>query len=236
MKSVLMILTSATKWTQKDGTQRLTGFWGEEFVVPHEMLLAAGVNVAIATPGGAPATVDGLSLTPEANQGDTAKVEAVSTYLKKHAAVLNAPRRIEDIDVSAFDAVFVPGGHGPMQDLAVNESVGRVLAAGLADQRKVVAAVCHGQASFLSAGDASAWAFKGRRLTAFTNTEETQVGLAENAPWLLEDRLRAAGASFDGGAPWGPHVVVDGNLVTGQNPASAEPATRAVLDLLAARA
>ncbi|WP_454721218.1 MULTISPECIES: type 1 glutamine amidotransferase domain-containing protein [Cupriavidus] len=235
MQSVLMILTSATSWTQRDGTQRPTGFWGEEFVVPHEMLLAAGMNVTIATPGGAPATVDALSLAPEANQGDTAKVEAVSAYLKQQVAALNSPRRIEDVDPSEFDAVFVPGGHGPMQDLAVNGSVGNVLAAALADPRKVVAAVCHGQASFLAAGDASAWAFKGRRLTAFTNDEETQVGLASNAPWLLEDRLRAAGAAFEAGAAWGPHVIVDGNLVTGQNPASAQAATRAVLDLLAAR-
>lgn len=234
MKSVLMILTGATSWTQLDGTQRPTGFWGEEFAVPHETLLAAGVKVTIATPRGAPAAVDALSLSSEANQGDVAKVEAVSAHLKQHAAALDAPQRIEDIDVSAFDAVFVPGGHGPMQDLAVNESVGRVLAAALADERKIVAAVCHGQASFLAAGSPSAWAFKGRRLTAFTNTEESQVGLAANAPWLLEDRLRAAGAVFESGVPWAPHVIVDGNLVTGQNPAAAGPAARAVLELLAA--
>lgn len=118
-----------------------------------------------------------------------------------------------------FDAVFVPGGHGPMQDLAVNGTVGRILAEALANPAKVVAAVCHGAASFLSAGDEHAWAFKGRKLTAFTNVEETQVGLA--APWLLEDRLRAAGAAFECGASWAPNVVIDGNLVTGQNPASA---------------
>lgn len=236
MQSVLMILTGATSWTQLDGSQRPTGFWGEEFAVPHEILLAAGAKVTIATPGGIPATVDALSLSAEANQGDAAKAETVSAYLKQHATALNSPQRIEDIDLSRFDGVFVPGGHGPMQDLAVNESVGRVLATALSDRSKVVAAVCHGQASFLSAGTPSAWAFKGRRLTAFTNTEETQVGLAANAPWLLEDRLRAAGASFEASDPWGPHVVVDGNLVTGQNPASAAPVTRAVLDLLAARA
>jgi putative intracellular protease/amidase len=122
-----------------------------------------------------------------------------------------------------------------MQDLAVDGNVGRVLSAALADSTKVVASLCHGQASFLSAGDSAGWAFKGRRMTAFSNAEETQAGLAANAPWLLEDRLRAAGALIEAGAPWGSHVVVDGNLVTGQNPASAEAATRALLDLLAAR-
>ena len=234
MQSVLMILTSATSWTQKDGIQRPTGFWAEEFITPHEILSAAGVGITIATPGGKPATVDALSLAPEANNGDVAKVHALSTYLERYSDILQSPRRVEDADLAGFDAVFVPGGHGPMQDLAVNESVGKVLAAALADPAKVVGAVCHGQASFLAAGDSSGWAFKGRRMTAFSNTEETMTGLAANAPWLLEDRLRAAGAVFEAGAPWGSHVVVDGNLVTGQNPASADAATRALLDLLVA--
>jgi putative intracellular protease/amidase len=235
MYSVLVILTSATSWTQRDGTQRPTGFWAEEFVVPHEILSFAGTKITIATPGGMPATVDALSLAPQANNGDVAKVEALAAYLEKQAPLLRSPERLEDVNLADFDAVIVPGGHGPMQDLAVNESVGKVLATAIADPKKIVGAICHGQASFLPAGDATGWAFKGRRLTAFSNTEETQTGLAANAPWLLEDRLRAAGALFEAGAPWTSHVVVDGNLVTGQNPASAEAATRTLLDLLAAR-
>ncbi|CAB3754540.1 type 1 glutamine amidotransferase domain-containing protein [Paraburkholderia solisilvae] len=235
MYSVLMILTGATSWTQKDGIQRPTGFWAEEFAVPHETLSSAGVAITLATPGGKPAPVDALSLTPEANHGDVAKAKALSAYVERHAEALRLPRRIEDMSLTGFDAVFVPGGHGPMQDLAVDANVGKLLSDALADPKKVVCALCHGQASFLAAGDASSWAFKGRRLTAFTNAEETQAGLAANAPWLLEDRLRAAGASFDSGAPWSSHVVVDGNLVTGQNPASAEAAAKAVLDLLAER-
>jgi len=235
MHSVLMILTGAKSWTQKDGSQRPSGFWAEEFVAPHEVLVSAGVKITIATPGGKPATVDAVSLAPETNQGDVAKIEALTAYLQKHADALRSPRRLEDANLVEFDAIFVPGGHGPMQDLAVDESVGKILSAALADPKKIVGAVCHGQASFLSAGDSTGWAFKGRRLTAFSNTEETQTGLAANAPWLLEDRLRAAGASFEAGAPWSSHVVVDGNLVTGQNPASAEAAMKAILDLLAAR-
>jgi putative intracellular protease/amidase len=235
MHSVLMILTGATSWTQKDGTQRPTGFWAEEFATPHEELASAGVKITIATPGGKPATVDKLSLSVQANHGDVAKIEALSAYLDKHADALKSPLRIEDINLSGFDVVFVPGGHGPMQDLAVDEAVGHALSTALANQDMIVAAVCHGQASFLSVGDAVSWAFKGRRLTAFTNTEEAQVGLAANAPWLLEDRLRDAGASFDAGAPWSSHVVVDGNLVTGQNPQSAAATAKAVLDLLALR-
>jgi putative intracellular protease/amidase len=235
MHSVLMILTSATSWSQLDGTQRPTGFWAEEFVTPHELLLSAGVKVTIATPMGKPSRVDSGSLEPETNGGDIAKVTALSAYLKKHADILESPKRIEEMNLAEYDAVFVPGGHGPMQDLAVNEVVGKMLSAALADKKRIVASLCHGPASFLAAGDSAGWAFKGRKLTAFSNAEETQAGLGANAPWLLEDRLRAAGASYEAGAPWASHVVVDGNLVTGQNPASAEAATRAVLDLLAAR-
>jgi len=235
MSSVLFILTGATAWTQKDGTQRASGFWGEEFTAPHQVFAAAGIDITIATPHGTPAVVDALSLTAQANHGDSEKVAAISAYLDQHAGLLREPVRLADVVLDGFDAVFVPGGHGPMQDLAVSGSVGRVLSDALGDPAKVVAAVCHGAASFLSAGDQQAWAFKGRRLTAFTNVEEMQVGLAENAPWLLEDRLRMAGAAFEAGAPWAPHVVIDGNLVTGQNPASAEATAKAVIELISRR-
>lgn len=235
MHSVLMILSSATIWTQKDGRQRPTGFWAEEFTVPHEILRKAGVRITIATPSGAPAVVDQLSLSAQANQGNESTLAEISAYLESHSALLQSPLCIEDINIDEYDAVFVPGGHGPMQDLAVNEAVGRVLDAALANPKKVVAAVCHGPASFLSAGSATAWAFKGRKITAFSNEEETQVGLAANAPWLLEDRLRAAGAVFEAAATWQPHILIDGNLVTGQNPASAAGVATAVLDLLQKR-
>jgi putative intracellular protease/amidase len=228
-----MILTGAAAWTQKDGTQRPTGFWAEEFVTPHEIFMRSGARIVIATPGGRPAIVDALSLAPQANHGDVGKVAELSAYVERFADALRAPRRIEDVNPADFDAVFVPGGHGPMQDLAVDAGVGKVLSAALHNEQQVVAAVCHGQASFLSAGDPERWAFKGRKMTAFTNDEEVQVGLAANAPWLLEDRLRAAGASFEAGAPWGPYVSVDGNLVTGQNPASAGAVAETVLQRLA---
>ncbi len=149
---------------------------------------------------------------------------------------LAAAIRLEDVDPLAYDAVFIPGGHGPMQDLAVNPDVARVLDALLDTPNKVVASVCHGPASFLAARrpDGSPL-FAGRTLTAFTDEEETQAGFAPKAPWLLENRLRADGAHFDAGPAWAPHVVVDGNLITGQNPASAEAAANAVLEQLAIR-
>jgi putative intracellular protease/amidase len=231
-----MILSSATVWTQKDGVQRPTGFWAEEFVVPHDIFARAGANITIATPGGKPAVVDAHSLSPEANHGDAAKLAELSAYLARHADALQAPAHIEEVNPDDFDAVFVPGGHGPMQDLAVDANVGNVLRSALANDRQVVASLCHGPASFLAAGDTQGWAFKGRKMTAFTNEEETQVGLAANAPWLLETRLRDAGAVFEAEAPWSSFVVVDGNLVTGQNPVSARAAAEAVLAQIDARA
>lgn len=236
MSSVLIVLTAATRWTQADGSQRPTGYWAEEFVEPYRAFTAAGLDVSLATPGGRVPTVDELSLAPEANNGDTEKVADLRAYLQTDAvqAFLRSPRRLEDVDAADYDAVLIPGGHGPMQDLAVNEDLGRLLEATLPDTSKVVAAVCHGQAGLLSAGSAASWLFTGRRLTAFSDEEETMTGLAANAPWLLESRLRAAGADYSKGQAWHPHVVVDRNLVTGQNPASAGAAAEAVLNLLAA--
>lgn len=235
MSRFLVILTAAQHWSQKDGSQRPTGFWAEEVATPHRILTEAGVELTIATPGGRPASLDEFSLTPQVNGGDTAKVAEIRAYLNSIKAELDNPRSLADIDPAEFDGVLTPGGHGPMQDLAVDPDVARILAALLPDERKVVASLCHGQAAFLAAGTADGWLFRGRRMTAFTDAEETQTGLAANAPWLLETRLRAAGAVYEPGAPWGPCVVVDGNLITGQNPASADAAAEAILKELAAR-
>ncbi|MFF2525043.1 type 1 glutamine amidotransferase domain-containing protein [Streptomyces liangshanensis] len=237
MPSLLMVLSGATKWTQQDGSQRPTGFWAEEFVEPHKAFTAAGIELTVVTPGGRPAVVDDISLTAQANNGDEEKVAELRAYLENVKDLLASPGRLEDVDPAGFDGVFVPGGHGPMQDLAVNEDVARVLQALLPDRSKVVAGLCHGQAAFLPAGDEKGqWLFKGRRLTSFTDEEETQTGLAANAPWLIGSRLTAAGADYVPGPAWASHVIVDDNLVTGQNPASAADAAQAVLKELAARA
>lgn len=221
MSKVLIMLTGARVWSQNDGSQRPTGFWGEEFVVPHELLTDAGVELTLATPGGAVPVVDELSLSARSNNGDADAAARFRSYLEQVHEFLQNPRRLEDIDPSAYDAVLIPGGHGPMQDLAVNAEAGRILAAMLPDDHKTVAALCHGQAAFLAAGDAEGkWLFAGRKLTSFTDEEEHITGLDANAPWLLESRLRAGGAEVTGGPAWQSHVVVDGNLITGQNPAS----------------
>ena len=223
MSAVLVVLSGARVWSLKDGNQHPTGFWADEFVAPYRLLTEAGHAVTIATPGARVPVVDQASL------GDESGPE-LRAYLDSVKDLLESPARLEDVDPAAYDAVFIPGGHGPMQDLAVDPDVARILAAMLPDSSKVVASLCHGPAAFLAAGDAEGkWLFKGRKLTAFTDEEEKQAGLADNAPWLLENRLRAGGAVFESGPAWASHVVVDGNLITAQNPASAEEAGKAIL-------
>jgi putative intracellular protease/amidase len=233
---VLVILTAARKLSLKDGRQRPTGFWAEEFVEPHRALIAAGVDVTIATPGGLPAPVDEESLEARVNGGDEQRARELGAYLDEHREVLASPVRLEDVDPAQFDGVLLPGGHGPMQDLAVNPDVARILAALLPDETKVVASLCHGPAAFMSAGDEDgSWLFAGRRMTAFSDEEETQTGRAAEVLWLLEERLRGAGALYEAGPAWGSFVVVDGNLITGQNPASAQASADAMLKALAER-
>lgn len=234
MSSILIVLTGARHWTLKDGTEHPTGYWAEEFIESHRVFTTAGAKLTLATPGGVRPVVDEMSLAPAMNGGDEAKVAGYRAYLDEVDPFLASPRRLEDINPADYDAVFVPGGHGPMQDLAVNDDLGAILVTLLDSPGRVVAAVCHGPAGFLPAHrDDGSWAFAGRHLTAFTNEEETQAGFADKAPWLLENRLREAGAKFDAGAPWASHVTVDGNLVTGQNPASTADTAHRVLDLLA---
>ncbi|KUL28562.1 type 1 glutamine amidotransferase domain-containing protein [Actinoplanes awajinensis] len=234
MSKVLLVLSGARVWSQLDGTQHPTGFWAEEFVAPHRILIGAGQDVTIATPGGRVPVVDERSLDPAAGVDEAAAADFRS-YLAEVKGLLESPVRLEDVDPDEFDAVLIPGGHGPMQDLAVDPDVARILGTLLPDQNKVVVSLCHGPAAFLAAGDSDGWLFKGRKLTAFTDEEERQAGLAAKAPWLLEARLRAAGAEFESGPAWGPYVVVDGNLITGQNPASGAPSAEALLKALAAR-
>jgi putative intracellular protease/amidase len=227
MAQILLVLSGSDHWTLADGTRHPTGYWAEEFVVPHRTFRAQGVEVQIATPGGVRPTVDQASLTPEMNDGDEQKAADLRRYIASVEAELARPLPLEDAAgrVGDYDAVYIPGGHGPMEDLPDCAPLGRIITE-LHDTGRIVAAMCHGPAGLLSANrEDGTWLFAGRRLTAFTNEEERQAGLADRAPWLLESRLRERGARFEAGPPWAPYVVVDDNLITGQNPASSQPAT-----------
>ena len=233
MTSVLMVLTGSNVWTMKDGTPHPTGFWAEEFVKPHQAFIAAGLEVTVATPRGVTPTVDPLSYSPAFNHNDPAIVASYQAYLREQEPILSAATPLDHVNPADVDIIFVVGGHGPMQDLAVDPNIGAILAEMLDAPSKIVAAVCHGPASFLSAHRPDGtWLFKGRKLTGFSNEEESQATFAGNAPWLLEDRLRLAGATYEALPAWTPHVVVDGNLITGQQNYSAEVTAKSVLEQL----
>lgn len=236
MTSVLIVLTGSDVWTMKNGTPHPTGFWAEEFVKPHKTFTGAGFDVSIATPQGRTPVVDPLSLALQFNHNDQAEVDSQKAYLESLVKELENTLVLGDIDPARFDVMFVVGGHGPMQDLAVDPDIGGLIAAVLGDQDKILAGVCHGPASFLPAHDGNGnWLFKGRKLTAFSNEEETMATFSGNAPWLLEDRLRLAGAAYQAGPAYQPHAVTDGNLVTGQQNYSAQVTADAVMEALKAR-
>ena len=235
MTDALLILTGTRVWTMKDGTPHPTGFWAREFIEAYTEFKNAGLDVSIATPVGVQPTVDQLSWNLGYNNNDEKFISDQKKFLEEHEAELNAPLKLEDIEPGRYDVVFVVGGHGPMQDLAVHPTIGDLLAANLDDPAKFVGGVCHGPAAFLSAHRPDGtWAFKGRKLTAFTNEEETQATFAGNAPWLLEDRLRLAGGLFEPVKAWEVHVVEDGNLVTGQQNNSSGAAASKIVEKLKA--
>ncbi|NUL02890.1 type 1 glutamine amidotransferase domain-containing protein [Streptomyces lunaelactis] len=230
MAKILMVMTGANHWTLADGTPHPTGFWAEEAVAPYRAFTEAGHETAVATPGGVVPTVDRASLAPEVNGGQE-NADAIAAGLESISA-LKEPLKLEEVDLADYAAVFCPGGHGPMEDLAVNAESGRLLTAAL-DSGKPLGVVCHGPAALLAAKREDGTSpFAGYRLTGFTNAEETQAGLADKAKWLLQDRLVEIGADFQEGEPWAPYVVVDRNLVTGQNPASSAPLAAEILKAL----
>ncbi|MFI6977101.1 type 1 glutamine amidotransferase domain-containing protein [Embleya sp. NPDC050154] len=221
MAKILFVLTGSDHWTLADGTRHPTGFWAEEAAAPFEAFTAAGHEVVVATPGGVEPTVDRASLAPEVNGGPDG-VAAVTSALERFTA-LRTPIDLADVDLADYAAVFYPGGHGPMEDLAVDATSGALLTAAL-DSGKPLGVVCHGPAALLAAKRADGTSpFAGYRLTAFTNAEETQADFADRAEWLLQDRLTELGVDFREGTPWAPYVVVDRNLYTGQNPSSSAP-------------
>ncbi|TQK42974.1 putative intracellular protease/amidase [Streptomyces sp. SLBN-118] len=221
MAKILFVLTGSDHWTLADGTRHPSGYWAEEAVAPYRALTAAGHEVTVATPGGVVPTADAASLAPEVNGGPEGAA-AVSAALAD-MSVLEHPVKLDEVDLADYAAVFYPGGHGPMEDLAVNADSGALLTAVL-DSGKPLGVVCHGPAALLAARREDGTSpFAGYRLTGFTNAEETQAGLADKAKWLLQNRLVELGADFQEGEPWAPHVVTDRNLITGQNPSSSAP-------------
>ncbi|MFE9020450.1 type 1 glutamine amidotransferase domain-containing protein [Streptomyces sp. NPDC007808] len=231
MSKILFVMTGADHWTLADGTKHPTGFWAEELVAPYEAFTAAGHEIVVATPGGVVPPLDQGSLAPQFNGGEEGAKKMAAALAS--ISELQHPVRLQDVDLDDYAAVFYPGGHGPMEDLAVDATSGKLLIDTLASG-KPLGVVCHAPAALLAATEADGGnAFVGYRLTGFSNAEEIQSGLAAGAKWLLQDRLVEIGADYQEGEPWAPNVVVDRNLVTGQNPASAGPAAAELLKKLA---
>lgn len=220
MTSVLIVVSAADHWTLNDGTKHPTGFWAEELVEPHRIFSAAGWDITVATPGGVAPTVDQLSLGLAG--GLPKKTRSITTYLDEHADQFNNPKALAEVNLTDYDVVFYPGGHGPMEDLAEDPVSGELLTMALRSETPA-ALLCHAPAAALAARrpDGS-WPFAGYRMTGFSNREEAVNRFSRKARWLLQDRLIEKGARYvQGTVPFAPHIVVDRNLYTGQNPASA---------------
>ena len=216
-KNILMVTTSANALPNG----RKTGVWLEEIAVPYLALAKAGASITVASPKGGAVPLDPHSL----DDASVAKWPDIMELLKN-----SAPLR--DIKADGFDAIFLPGGHGTMMDFATDAELKRLLL-DFAKADKIIAAVCHGPAGLVNAKKPDGTPLvAGKTITAFTDEEEKGVQLEKVVPFMLEATLRAEGANFVGGPLWAPHVEVDGNLITGQNPASSEAIAQAVLQRL----
>ncbi|NCF85981.1 MAG: type 1 glutamine amidotransferase domain-containing protein [Verrucomicrobiaceae bacterium] len=222
---VLMILTSHDKLGD---TGKKTGFWLEEFAAPYYVLLDAGAEITLASPAGGQPPLDPKSDVPDA------QTEATKRFKKDDGAqgALANTTKLAEIDADGFDALFYPGGHGPLWDLAENGDSRRMIETFMAEDRPL-AAVCHAPAIFKHTKGADGMSVvSGRRVTGFSNAEEVAVGLTEVVPFLIEEMLEANGGLYEKGPDWGSYVVVDAKLVTGQNPASSEATAKELLKLL----
>jgi putative intracellular protease/amidase len=212
---VLMIVTSHA---QLGNTGKPTGIWAEELTTPYYALIDAGFDVTLASPlGGTPPFAEGsVKVKLEDNE------DSVKRFLSDAAAMrkFNATHKAADLDSSDYSAVLLPGGHGTMWDTATDSATARLVADAF-NAGKPTAAVCHGPAGLVKAlrPDGKSILF-GKKVNGFTNAEETAAGLMEVVPFHLETKMRELGGVFESGPNWAPYAVRDGNLITGQNPAS----------------
>ncbi|WP_411382762.1 type 1 glutamine amidotransferase domain-containing protein [Pseudomonas sp. L7] len=226
MKKILMVLTSHD---QLGNTGKKTGFWLEEFAAPYYVFIDAGAQITLASPKGGQPPLDPKSDEPDAQTDATRRFQQDT----KAQMALADTIPLGEIDPYDFDAVFYPGGHGPLWDLAEDTDSVTLLEA-LYASNKPIAAVCHapGVLKQVKAADGQP-VVKGKRVTGFTNSEEEAVGLTDVVPFLVEEMLKANGGEYSKAADWASYVVEDGHLITGQNPASSEAAAQALLKRLA---
>jgi putative intracellular protease/amidase len=225
---ILMVLTSHD---QLGNTGKRTGFWLEELAAPYFVFRDAGVEVTLASPKGGQPPLDPKSNEPAFQTDDTRRFEKDASAARALANTV----KLSEVDQALYDSVFFPGGHGPLWDLTSDRNA-LSLIEDMLSAEKPVALVCHapGILTHVKAPNGDPIA-KGRSVTGFTDSEEAAVGLLDVVPYLLEDVLKEQGASFSSTSDWGVHVVQDGLLITGQNPASSKQATRTLLNALGAK-
>ena len=224
-KKILMVITSHSTL---GSTGEKTGFWVEEFAAPYYAFVDAGVQVTLASPAGGQPPVDPKSELADFQTASTQRFDADDAA---QTLVANTAK-LADMDAADYDAVFYPGGHGPLWDLTDNTDsislIERFLAA-----NKPVAAVCHATAAFLNIKDAKGeFVVKGKAVTGFTNSEEEAVQLTDVVPFLLESELVKRGGDFQSVADWNAFAIQDGLLISGQNPTSSELAATKLLAAL----
>ncbi|MGW7386524.1 type 1 glutamine amidotransferase domain-containing protein [Streptomyces sp. NPDC054794] len=230
MAKILCVMTGASYWTLKDGHRHPTGYWAEEFVAPYTVFTDAGHEVAVATPHGVVPVVDTMSLRPGMAGGEENSLREEAVIEK--AEELRHPISLKEVRLEDYDAVYYPGGHGPMEDLSADPDSGALLREALASG-KPLGVVCHAPAAFLATRDANGdTPFANYRVAGFCNEEEAGVGFADKAKWLLEDELRKLPTEYSRGPAWEPYTVVDRNLFTGQNPASSGPLAKELVEAL----
>ncbi len=222
---VLFVLTSHD---QLGNTGKKTGFWLEEFAAPYYMLLDKGVDITLATPKGGQPPIDPKSYLSENQTTATKRYDKDEALQKK----LGSTHKLSEVKASDFDAVFYPGGHGPLWDLAYDQHSIKLIE-DFNNQKKLIGTVCHGPCVLIGVKDENGDPIvKGKKVAGFTNDEEDAVELTAIVPYLVEDKLKELGGIYSKGENWKPYVVQDGNLITGQNPASSEPAAEHLLKSL----
>lgn len=227
MKKILMILTSHKELENTDGT---TGLWIGEFTDPYYEFIDEGYQVTLASPQGGKPPIDPMSELTENITGSNRRFQDDPVAQK----ALQSTSTLEGISASEYDGLFFPGGHGPLFDLASNHTSGQLILDFLHDG-KPVASVCHGPAALIKAAELDASVLKGKKVTGFSNTEEKLALRSDNIPYKLEDRLKELGADYHTALiPFTSHIEVDGLLITGQNPLSAGPTAKALINFWAA--
>lgn len=216
-KNILMVVTSADKY----GPGIQTGVWLEEYTVPYKHFEEAGYKITVASPKGGDAPIVNASIP-----------KTIPSDWNNAIAALKTTTKLDKVDYKHFDAIVLPGGHGPLVDLANDKTLANILTY-FDSKNLVIASVCHGPAGFVSAKNKDGKSIlAGRKVTSFSNKEEVIAGLNKDVPFALETKLKELGADYSAKEPWSSYVVVDKNLITGQNPQSSEELAKAIVNCL----